>query len=168
LAAAVLVDGAARRGIDLVATSAGVTVPMPMPATAPVAAVARAMGLDVAGHRSRSVTRALVTHADLVLGMERRHVQEVVLLDPGAFPKTFSLKELVRRGAAVGPRADGEDVAAWLGRVHAGRRALDLLGSSPADDIADPTGNALADHRSTGDEIADLVDALLDLLYPGV
>jgi len=168
LTVALLLAAAARHGIDLTATSAGVAVVDGMPATAPTAAVAAALGADLGGHRSRPVTAALIAEADLVLGMARRHVQEVVLLDPGAFPRTFSLKELVRRGTALGARPRRESLPSWLARAHAGRRPLDLLGVSPDDDVADPTGNALADHRTTADELAALVDELLALAYPVV
>ena len=82
-----------------------------------------------------------VRRADLVLGLERRHVQEIVLLDPRAFVKAFTLKELARRGNDVGARAPDESVADWLARVHQGSPTVDLLGMSSDDDVTDPTGS---------------------------
>jgi hypothetical protein len=78
--------------------------------------------------------------ADLVLGMERAHVRHSVLLEPEAWPRAFTLKELVRRGAELGPRPPVESPGAWLARAHEGRDRPDLLGDSPLDDVADPYG----------------------------
>ena len=38
---------------------------------------------------------------DLVLTMTREHLREVVALDPGAWPRTFTLKEIVRRAGST-------------------------------------------------------------------
>ncbi len=72
--------------------------------------------------------------------MAREHVREAVVLASAAFPKVFTLKELVRRGEAIGPRGADESLADWLARAHAGRTSADLMGNSDADDIADPIG----------------------------
>ncbi len=65
-----------------------------------VVEVMAAYGIDVTGHRSRALTRPILADADLIVGMSRRHVQEIVLLDPPSWPKAFMLKELVRRGTS--------------------------------------------------------------------
>ena len=105
------------------------------PSTPPAAS-----GLDLAAHRSACLVHDAVQRADLVIGLERRHVQEVVLRDPAAFGKTFTLKELVRRGD--GDRRPCADRAAErvAGAAAQGRRPIDLLGVSPDDDVADPPG----------------------------
>ena len=59
-----------------------------------------------------------------------------------------------------------ESVAAWLDRANAGRRPTDMLGTSPDDDVADPTGSALADHHGTAEEIFRATDAIVALLWP--
>ena len=152
--------------LGIMVDSAGVGAMSGNPATPPTLDAARSLGLDLSAHRSREVTPEMVQSADLVVTMERRHVQEVVLADPSAFPRTFTLKELVRRGTEVGPREPGEQFDAWLARVHAGRRPADVLGMSKDDDVADPTGNALADHRTTATELDVLAASLLELLLP--
>jgi hypothetical protein len=78
--------------------------------------------------------------ADLVLGMERAHVRHAVLLEPEAWPRTFTLKELVRRGEELGSRPPVESPGAWLARAHEGRDRPDMLGDSLLDDVADPYG----------------------------
>jgi protein-tyrosine phosphatase len=157
---------AAERGLPVTVSSAGVNAVMQTPATPPTIDAARRMGLDLTGHRSESLVHDAVEQADLVLCFERRHVQEVVLLDPGAFSKTYTLKEFVRRGTETGARSAGQPLSEWLALLHQGRRPMDLLGASPDDDVADPTGSPAVDHRSTADEIDQLARTSLELVFP--
>ena len=122
-------------------------------------------GLDTSAHRSRRMTRDMVAEADLVVGMAREHVREAVLLCPDAWAKTFTLKELVRRGEQAGPRAEDQLFDEWLAKLHAGRRRQDALGSSPEDDIADPIGLGQEDYRRTAAEIEGLVARLVGLIW---
>ncbi len=128
-----------------------------------VAAVSR-LGLDIAAHRSRQLDAGMVADATLVLGMERRHVREAVLLAPAAWPRAFTLKELVRRGRRAGPRRPGEPLADWLARAAGDRTTADLLGDSPDDDVADPIGRAGSYFRRTAAELGGLADELAALL----
>ncbi len=126
-------------------------------------AVLEARGLDIREHRSRRMTEAMLEEADLVVGMEREHVKEAVVLHPAAWPKTFTLKELVRRAEQAGARAPGQPFDEWLEKVHAGRTRMELLGHSTADDVADPIGLPNEKFERTATEIAALVDRLVDL-----
>ena len=67
--------------------------------------------------------------SDLVVGLAREHVRETALLVPAAYPRTFTLKELVRRGGEVGARGDDESFEMWLARLHVGRTTLMHLGA---------------------------------------
>lgn len=136
------------------------------PASEGSAVAMRARGLDLSAHRSRLVRPDDVAWADLVLGLARRHVREVALLGPGALARSFTLKELVRRGSAAGPRAPGEPLAAWLERVGAGRTATALLGDDPADDVADPVGQPQPRYDAAASEIQELVDRVVALAFP--
>ena len=98
--------------------------------------------------------------------MSREHLREAVLAQPDIWPRAFTLKELVRRGETIGPRAPGESIDAWLARAHAGRNRADLLGSSSADDVEDPIGLSRSAYEKTANELSDLVDRLVDLLWP--
>ena len=124
-------------------------------------------GLDIAPHRSRRLAAGLLADVDLVLGMERRHVREVVVLEPSTMPKAFTLKELVRRGEAEGPRRPERSVDDWLAAVAEDRTPNEHLGMSPADDVADPLGGTLGHFRRTALELDDLTSRLADLLWPG-
>ncbi len=121
------------------------------------------MGLDTSAHRSRRMTAAMLEGADLVLCMAREHVREAVLLSPEAWPRSFTLKEIVRRAERAGPRAADQPFDEWLAKLHAGRTRADLLGSSDDDDVADPIGGGHSVYQGTADEIRDLVDRLVAL-----
>ena len=123
-------------------------------------------GLDTSDHRSRRMTPELLTGSDLVLGMTREHVREAVLLAPTIWPRTFTLKELVRRARVVGPRPAGAALEDWLAVVGEGRERADLLGDSPDDDVADPVGRGVAAYRRTADELDALIAELAGLLWP--
>ena len=123
-------------------------------------------GLDLDAHRSRILDRQLLEDTDLVLAMAREHLREAVLALPDIWPRAFTLKELVRRGDLMGRRAPGESIDAWLARAHSGRNRADLLGSSPDDDVEDPIGLSRSAYEKTADELSNLVDRLVDLLWP--
>jgi protein-tyrosine phosphatase len=145
--------------------SSGVSASAGTGATSPTIDAAAALRVDLRAHESTRLDAAQVRGASLVIGMERRHVQEAVLLDPSAFSRSFTLKELVRRGRAVGRRGYRESLADWTARVSAGRRPVDLLGASRDDDIEDPTTNALVDHHSTAIEIDELTATMVELIW---
>jgi protein-tyrosine phosphatase len=132
-------------------------------------------GLDLTAHLSRPLTAAMVAEADLVVGMAREHVREAVVLEPSALPRSFTLRELVRRGEGLGVRraaageadAQGlEPFASWIARVGEDRRAASLLGRDPVDDIADPMGMSRRAYERTAVEIEDLVDRFVALAFP--
>ena len=165
LAAAMLRAALEQRGVALPVSSAGL-VGDQQPVTEETSDVAQAFGLDLGAHESRRLETGLVRDAALVIGMERRHVREAVVLDPAAWPHTFTLKELVRRGEATGKRATGEALDDWLARVHEGRQRSELLGASLEDDVIDPTGSAFTDHDATARELLDLVGRFVRLAWP--
>jgi protein-tyrosine phosphatase len=145
--------------------SAGLTAE-DQPATEAAAQVAADLGLDLGAHRSRVVSPDLVDSSDLIVGLAREHVREVVLLAPGAFGRTFTLKEIVRRGGEVGPRRPDEALDRWLARLHEGRTTRLHLGASADDDVEDPIGRRPAVYERVGDELAVLVDQLVELVWP--
>lgn len=165
LAVAMLQRRLAHRDPAIVVESAGLGADG-YRATPPTIDAGAVLGLDLSTHRSRRIEAPLVARAELVVGMERRHVREVVVLEQRSFPRTFTLKELVRRGSEIGARSSDDSLAAWLDRVNVGRRPTDLLGSSRDDDIADPTTDPLADYDEMAREVDDLVARLVGLAFP--
>jgi protein-tyrosine phosphatase len=124
-------------------------------------------GIDMSGHRSRALTRPILADADLIIGMSRRHVQEIVLLDPPSWPKAFMLKELVRRGDLAGPRRSDQGIRSWIDAAHGDRTRASLAHRSAADEVPDPYGQSLARYRGTAAELAGLTAHLTGLLWPG-
>jgi protein-tyrosine-phosphatase len=153
MAAAFLRRHLAAMGVDAIVESAGFRQDgLPV---APLAVdVLAARGIDIAEHRSRSVTRDRAARADLVIGMTNAHVREAVVAYESPLDSTFTLRELVRR-AEINPRTTGEPIAAWVKRLGAGRHASDLVGQS-ADDIADPIGEPPDVYERVASELDDL------------
>ncbi len=165
MAEGILRDRLAGRGVSAHVHSAGL-LDTGLPASAHGVEVLKARGIDLSAHRSRTVTAELVRGADLVLGMARMHVREAVVLVPEAWPRSFTLKELVRRGEKLGPRAPDQPVGEWLAAAHAGRSRSELMGDSDDDDIFDPIGAPRSRYQATAAEIEDLTDRLVALLFP--
>ena len=132
----------------------------------PLVEEARAYGIDLGGHAPRIVNLDMIEAADLVVGLTREHVRETVVAVPSSFPRTFTLREIVRRGLQTGSRGAGEDLGAWLARLHDGRRHVDLMGASPDDDVMDPMGGTPDDYRRMLTEVAALTLALRNLAWP--
>jgi protein-tyrosine phosphatase len=165
MAAALLAARLRDGNVDATVTSAG-RLEGGMPAESGAVHALASRGIDLAAHRSTShvADPAVLADVDLVLGMAREHVRDVVVADPLVFPRAFTLKELVRRGHRVGRRRPDETVREWLARVHAGRTTRDLLGHSPDDDVADPIGRPDAAFVATADELDALLAELVALL----
>jgi protein-tyrosine phosphatase len=166
MAAALLSRRFDEAGIEAVVSSAGMLFDA-KPATDYGQAVMADRGIDISGHRSRKLRPEMLASADLLIGMAREHVREVVVLDPAVWGRAFTLKELVRLGEERGGRAADEPFEQWLARLHEGRRRSDLLGGSEADDVADPIGGPRRSYQRTAEELDDLTARLARLLGKG-
>jgi protein-tyrosine phosphatase len=138
------------------------------PATAEAIRAMQERGLDLEPHRSRQIDDLVLRQADLILCMAREHLREVAVADVGFLTKTFTLKELVLLGEAVGPRRPDEPLEGWLARLGASRRreALVGVGHDTTYDVDDPIGGTLGQFRATADEIEGLLTRAVDLLFP--
>src|SRR5260370_8490657 len=120
-------------------------------------------GIETASHRSRVACAADLARAALVLAMSRENLRYAVITEPGAWPRAFTLKELIRRGERIGSRPPGEPFSRWLSRAHAGRERATLLGDSAEDDVADPAGGPLRAYADTARLLERLVTRLAEL-----
>jgi RpiB/LacA/LacB family sugar-phosphate isomerase len=73
--------------------SAGVGAAGGQPPSSHAVQALRELGLDLASHRSRPLTRELIEQADYIFGMTHGHVDIVLLLYPQATEKVFLLRE---------------------------------------------------------------------------
>jgi protein-tyrosine phosphatase len=165
MAQAVLSARLAARGVAVPVASAGLLA-SGQPPPPEVVSVMAARGIDVTGHRSRIVSADDLAAADLILGLAREHVRHAAVLRPEAWPRAFTVRELLRRGQRAGARAPDEPLAHWLARAAEGRRRADLLGSHPADDVADPAGGPLREYQTTADTLDRLTRDLVELGWP--
>jgi protein-tyrosine phosphatase len=156
----------ARAGAHARVRSAGL-LPGGAPPTPEAIDVMADQAIDIAGHVSRALDAEAARSASLVIGMTRHHVREAVVTHGSDIERTFTLKELVRRGEVVGPRHADETESAWLARVGSGRRAVDLVGDDDGDDIADPVGRPRSDYEDTARELDSLLRRLVALLVGG-
>jgi protein-tyrosine phosphatase len=142
--------------------------PSGSPATPEAIRAMQERGLDLQAHRSRQIDDVVLRQADLILCMTREHLREVAVADVAFLTKTFTLKELVALGEAVGPRRPGEALEGWLARLGASRRREMLLGvgHDPAYDVEDPIGGTIGQFRATADEIDALLAQVVDLVFP--
>jgi protein-tyrosine-phosphatase len=102
--------------------------------------------------------------AELVIGLAREHVHEVVALDPGLAPRTFTLKGLARHVAGLPARPAAQALADYVAsdRVAADR----VVDADPDDDVEDPYGRPVSAVAETADEIAALLDRIVPRLWP--
>ena len=122
-------------------------------------------GIDLRPHRGTALDPGLVAGADLVLAMEHHQVSDIVATSPDAWPRTFTVKELVRRSAEKGSREPDESFPDWVGRMHAGRTRLGLVGAWH-DDVPDPAGRSEAELERTIAELDALVARLAEVGWP--
>lgn len=104
----------------------------------PVAAgMLAAAGTDMTGHRSRIVTRAMLEKADMVLGMEKRHLGLAMDLSPSTIKRMALLAKYIRgREKMEIPDPYGkspEDYRQALELIREGVEALahELAGQAP-------------------------------------
>jgi protein-tyrosine phosphatase len=98
--------------------------------------LAAARGLDLTEHRSKPVTPDTIDHAELVITMSERHRDHCGILVPGAGPKVFTLRELVRLLDASDATTPASSVAALAERAHLARPAA--ARAWRAEDVHDP------------------------------
>jgi protein-tyrosine-phosphatase len=153
MAAALLARRLSELGVAARVRSAGMLRGGDPPYPEVISVMAR-YGIDIAAHRSRVACAADLARASLVLAMARDNLRYAVVTEPGAWPRAFTLRELIRRGDRIGPRPAGEPLSGWLSRVHAGRERAALLGDSADDDVPDPAGRPFSAYA----DVADLLD----------
>ena len=129
------------------------------------------LGGDSTGFTYRLLLRGEAENADLVLSMSRRHRHTLLKHAPRALRWTFtlpeaaSLLELVEtRGIETLPLPDrAQELALRLNAARARRR------SSREDDVPDPIGRPLEEHRQVAEQIKTCLDPLMKvLLAPAV
>jgi len=94
--------------------------------------VARQLGVDLDAHRSRPIDAAAIAWADLIIGMEGRHVRAVAARSPEAAAKTFILGEFLDRPPYLIPDPWGRPDPIFLETFQRIEEATDALVASVA------------------------------------
>jgi protein-tyrosine-phosphatase len=149
-------------GMEIRVESAGTLDLGRLPPLPDAVRAGRALDVDIACHRTRSLGDVDLGSADLVLGFEPFHVAAAI--EAGARPeRAFLLGELV---ALLAPSESDGDVVrrarSNVARAHA-RRALVPLTAMAT--IADPLGKTSSVMRATAQEIDELVSRLALRLF---
>ena len=160
MAAALMRESAARHGADIIVMSVGMIGGGRRADPAVVRAMDR-RGIDLDGHRSFGIDEVDLDALDLILTMERDHLRGIVVGRPHLWPRTFTIKEYVRRSAAAGDRPADEVWTAWLERLGDGRSRAELLGDGQRDDVAYPAPPTLRAVEATARLLDELVDAVV-------
>jgi protein-tyrosine phosphatase len=136
------------------------------PAEPEVIKVMAKRGVDLSSHQARRISAALLCDASLILGMERRHVREVTVLDPSLWRRTYTLPEFAALAGEAGPRRPGESLRDWVEAVGAERSSVKYARDAPASEIDDPYGGSARAYRLTASAIAKHLDHVVALAWP--
>lgn len=154
-AAALLAHQFATRGIAATVRSAGTHQTELGVDTEMTAAILR-RGLDIRGHQPRTISPAILRSdgADLILTMTREQLRCVVTTTTGTFPRAFTVREFARRASTQS--AAGLSLGEWVAGLGRMRRAAELLGDDPQDDVVDPYGRGPAMVEQVATELENL------------
>ena len=160
MAAGLLARLAELRGVALAADSAGTLGWNERGASPGAVDVMAEVGVDLSAHRSRRVTAADITGADLVLGMTREHVWGLRALAPGAAGRIFLPAEWVRtlKQQQVERGAFSPEVVAGL----VADRVAPAVPGRASDEVADPAGHPHEVYRETRDRLWSLFETWAD------
>ena len=139
-------------GVTATVHSAGTLGWSGRPATPEAVEVMAERGIDISGHVSRRLTTAAVAEADLVVAMTRAHAWAATARVGDKLAVTFLPGELTRLASDVGPRGEGEDLAAWATRLSQGRPVDRPIGRA-RDEIEDPAGEPIDVYREVADRL---------------
>ena len=155
------------RDTDAIVDSMGTLEVDSLPALPEAVRAGRVLGVDIAEHRSRPISRGSLAGADLVLGFEPFHVA-CSIVDGGAAPeKTFTLPELdaLLEGVTLPMTSTGRARASVV--VGEAARLRDEAPRVTPASLADPYGQAQGDFDRLAREIDALTERLAMLLFAG-
>ena len=128
-------------------------------------------GLDGSDFRTTWLTEAAVADVDVVVGAAREHRAAAVRLRPALLNRAFTLAELARITAAIGPTtlpgSTVDERFLELVRRAAARRGETRPDDPTADDLRDPIGQPKRDFERCAQDVAERLSPIIDLLAPG-
>lgn len=157
---------AARLGTDsgITVSSAGTGALVDASIPSPMAALLSAAGGSADAFAARQLTEQFLRESDVILALTRAHRSRVVDLWPGAVRRTFTLRELARLAAAVGPEAlpagsAAERFVALLPLAAASRATLPIVRPDD-DDVVDPYRRSDAVYATSFGQLRPAVETI--------
>jgi protein-tyrosine-phosphatase len=136
----------------------------PLPALPEAVELAHSYGVDLSGHRCRSLAGEDLRDVDLVVGFELVHAARAVLDADAARERTFLLTELVAYLEHIPATTDG--------RVEGARRAVEAAAALrrerrklAVEEIDDPLGRPAKAQAQIADDVAALTTLLAARLF---
>jgi protein-tyrosine phosphatase len=157
LAAALLERAVKDRRVTV--ESAGTLDLGPLPPFPETIEEGRRLGVDVSGHRARSVRELDLRSADLVLGFEQMHLAAAVVEAGALRSRSFTLPELL--DLVRGHPEQGSEAIDVANTIRETERR-----THQRPEVADPVGRGGKAFRRAADEIDELVTELAALLVP--
>jgi protein-tyrosine phosphatase len=117
--------------------------------------------------KSRRMEPAHLADIDLLLGASREHRTAAVAMEPSLLRRAFTLREFARVAASLNPSGlpiDTQNRAELVVRQASAQRGLVRAAEPGDDDVTDPIGLGAAVHERVGEQIADAVTCILDVL----
>lgn len=152
-------------GVPLEVESVGLLDLGPAPTLPEVLDVSSRLGLDLSGHRARHITKTDIAAADLVIGLEQKHVATAVIEHKVPIEKAFTLIQLVRL-IEEGPLPEIEDpeerARAVVAIAHERRRTGRFVAG---EDLEDPFGGPHKGYVAMAERVRDLSQRLASALF---
>lgn len=159
-----LAAGLLQQGFDEVSPgrfrvdSAGTSGVSGAPVTDDVLSLAADWGFDLSAFRARRLQRDDIIASDLIIGMERRHRSQTVILEPSALRRSFTLREFARIIRPVSTEVGLDLRQRWTELVtHAQRSRMPNADGPACDDVTDPH-----------DDWARLSETMIEEMVPSV
>lgn len=129
--------------------------------------IARDFGLDLSGHRARSIAGVDLGQYDLVLGFERRHLMASVVDANSAIERTFTLPDLIELLLRIpGPPLPIDPVERARVRLRQAHLARPPgFRQAPMPELTDPLGKTIPAQREIARELATMVSQLAQRLF---
>ena len=121
-------------------------------------------GIDLSSHRSRQLTSELLEGADLVLCMTRLHVRDVSVMNPLAWPVSFTMIEYLRSTRERGSSIAALSLTDRVALTHGSRTPGALLSAGRSEDIQDPMGKGIEAFVELAEILEVQTEAVADLL----
>lgn len=124
-------------------------------------------GIDMSGHVSRQFDATIIANADLILGMERRHLTEIVAIDADAYRKTFTLPEFVHRLDLLElDPTQPATLAEILDQIAQDRTRRDLLRVTIDQEVPDPMGKSTKTFERVAKQIDEMIQFMVANVWP--